>query len=80
MVGGTALDGDTADAAKGPTHNLALGELGLKDGTNAAPPKEQRRLHGQELGHRGVVADDHAAAAFLALKQKVSVLDLPAPP
>ena len=68
-IGSTTLHGDAADAAKGPAHNLALGELGLKDGTNAAPPKEQRRLHGQELGHRGVVADDHAAAAFLALKQ-----------
>ena len=62
-IGSTTLHGDAANAAKGPAHNLALGELGLKDGTNAAPPKEQRRLHGQELGHRGVVADDHAAAS-----------------
>ena len=78
-IGSATLHGDAANAAKGPAHNLALGELGLKDGTNAAPPKEQRRLHGQELCHRGVVADDHAAAAFLALKQKIGVLDLPTP-
>ena len=66
-------------AAKGPAYDLALGEFGFKDGTHAAAAKVQRRLHGQHLGHRGVVADDHAAAAFLALKQQVSVLDLPTP-
>ena len=78
-VGGATLHGNAAHAAKGPAYDLALGELGLKDGADAAPAKEQRRLHGQELGHRGVVADDHAAASVLALKQQVSVLDLPAP-
>ena len=78
-VGGAALDGDAAHAAKGPAHDLGLGELRFKDGADAAAAKEQRRLHGQEFGHRGVIADDHAATAFLALKQQVGVLHLPAP-
>ena len=68
-VCGATLDGNTTHAAKGPAYDLALGELGLKNGADATAAKEQRRLHGQELGHRGVVADDHAAAAFLTLKQ-----------
>lgn len=78
-VGGAALHGNAAHAAKGPAYDLALGELGLKDGANAAAAKEQRRLHGQELSHRGVVADDHTAAAVLALKQQIGIFDLPTP-
>ena len=38
-VGGATLHGNAAHAAKGPAYDLALGELGLKDGADARPPK-----------------------------------------
>ena len=39
-VGGTALDGNAAYAAKGPAYDPALGKLGLKNGANATAAKE----------------------------------------